>query len=109
MKTAIQIALVVVATAFALNAMSQTGQQHQDYNDYMKFDKQFMTKYERGLVATYNNGVRHEAAKMKRKAIKNGVAGLFFPVFFIPSAVQAVRYIKCREEMQRRRNYYSNL
>ena len=109
MKTAIKIALVVAATAFALNAMSQTGLEHQEYNNSMSLQKQFMTKYERGLVATYTNGVQAEADKMQRKAIKNGVAGLFFPVFLIPATVQLVRLTKCRVELHRRYNYYSKL
>ena len=109
MKTTIQIVLVVVATAFTLNAMSQTGIEHQQYNEDMSFEKQFMTKYERELVSFYNGMVQQEASKMKRKAIKNGIAGLFFPVFYIPASVQVFRYVKCREELESRQRYYSNL
>ena len=109
MKTLIQILVIVAATFLTLNAIGQTGLQHQQYNEDMKFNKQFMTKYERNLVSMYNNAVRYEADRMQRKAIKNGIVGIFFPVFLVPATIQAVRLVKCHEELNNRRRYYSNL
>ncbi len=105
------VTLLAVCTMLCLttSASAQTGAQHQQYQEDIKFDKQFMTKYERGLCAMYNHTLRNEAERMQRKAIRNAVAGIFFPVFLVPASIQTVRLIKCREELDNRRRYYSNL
>ena len=100
---------VVAMLLMSTSVSAQTGAQHQQYNEDMAFEKQFMTKYERGLCAKYNHTLRAECEKKRRKAIRNGIAGIFFPVFLIPASIQTVQHIKCRRELENRRRYYSNL
>ncbi len=105
------VTLLAVCTMLCLStsASAQTGAQHQQYQVDIAFEKQFMTKYERSLCAMYNNSLRYEADKMQRKAIKNAIVGVFFPVFLVPASIQTIRLVKCREELDNRRRYYSNL
>lgn len=100
---------VVAMLCMSSTASAQTGAQHQQYQEDVAFERQFMTKYERSLTYMYNNNVRAEASKMQRKAIKNAIAGIFFPVFLVPASIQTIRLVKCREELDNRRRYYSNL
>ena len=79
MKTAIQIALVVVATAFALNAMSQVGQPWQPEYEESRLPRLFSTDSPAGTWKHSDD--------LRDKQVNRGIASAVVIAVYLPSAI----------------------
>jgi hypothetical protein len=101
---AIACVTVIAITAMLLTTVANA----QDYQAYQQsVQTELMTNYESGLVYMGNKSLMFERDLRIKKVTRQGIAGLFFPVFLIPAAVNAVRIAKIDIERERRARFFN--
>ena len=110
---AIACVTVIAITMMVLTAMMNVAnaQTAEDYSNYTRSVRgvSLMTNYEQGLVFMKNEELIVERDLRVQKAIRQGVIGLFLPVFYIPAAINATRILKVDIERERRARFFNRL
>ena len=110
---AIACVTVIAITMMVLTAMMNVAnaQTAEDYSNYTRSVRgvSLMTNYEKGLVFMKNEELIVERDLRVQKAIRQGVIGLFLPVFYIPAAINATRILKVDIERERRARFFNRL
>ena len=104
---------VIAITMMVLTAMMNVAQAQtaEDYSNYTRSVRgvSLMTNYEQGLVFMKNEELIIERDVRVQKAIRQGVIGLFLPVFYIPAAINATRILKVDIERERRARFFNSI
>lgn len=102
---------VIAITMMVLTAMMNVAnaQTAEDYSNYTRSVRgvSLMTNYEQGLVFMKNEDLIVERDRRVQKAIRQGVIGLFLPVFYIPAAINTTRILKVDIERERRARFFN--
>ena len=107
---AVSLYAIACVTVIAITAMMLTTVANaQDYRAYQQsVNTSLMTNYEANLVYMQNGTLMQERELRGKKATRQAVIGLFFPVFYIPAAVNAVRVLKIDSERERRARFFNS-